>query len=319
GSYTVSAQAFRGDGSTSQLTEVKINVVDELPKTEPTATQPQPTVQPTNTIAQVQTTAVPTTSVPQNAATNTTAPTVPTATATANGVTVRIVKGGMNVRRGPSTNFEPPLGVLPGEQDVPVKAANMDATWFKITFNGADAWISSATNLVTVVSGDVNSLPREPGPPIPTLAPTIAPTSPPAATAGATAGSGGTSGANLVISNFVLDPADPFCNRTAQMRANISNAGNAATATGGFVVLVTENTDGSNRQTMGAVQIPVMTAGQQNFLIALDFKDTFVSNRADGVKRAILIIDPNNQIPESNDNDNTSAPDEFALGVPCDP
>jgi hypothetical protein len=100
------------------------------------------------------------------------------------------------------------------------------------------------------------------------------------------------------------------------MRANLSNVGNAPTATGGFVILAVENTDGTNRQTLGAAEIPVLTAGQSNFLVALDFRDTFVSNRGDGIKRAIVIIDANNQIPEGNDNNNTSSV-EFALGVPC--
>lgn len=321
GEYTIEVIAFRGNGAASAPATVKINVVDDLPATEaPTATEviPTNTVQPTNTTVVAAVSPTQNQSVP--VATATTDSSVPAATATSAGVTVRVVRGGMNVRRGPSTNFVPPLGVLPGEQDVPVLAANPNATWFKIMFNGAEAWISSDPSLVTVVSGDVSSLPRESGPPIPTLAPaTLAATAIPTGVGATPETPATTNGANLVVANFVLDPADPFCNRNAQMRANISNIGNEATASGGFVVLVVENTDGTNRQTLGAVEIPILAAGQQNFTIALDFKDPHVSNRGDGIKRAFVIIDPNNQIPESNENDNVSAADEYALGVPCDP
>lgn len=336
GEYTVTVTAYRADGSASQPATVRINVIEGLPTTQPTHT-PQPTITrqaptATFTIAPVETDDTEDTDPSDETdeagstggAGDTDATDAPADTASGNDVVLRIVQGGINVRRGPSTNFVPPLGVLTG--DVTALAANTSLTWFKINYQGGEAWITGDESLVTVISGDPASLPRESGPPIPTLAPPTATTAPPAtgpgmstvAPTGAATGSatGSATGADLVVSNFVLDPKDPFCNQPAQMRANIANIGNAATATGGFVILAVENTDGSNRQVLNAVEIPVLAAGASNHLVVIPFQDTHVSNRGDGIKRAIVIIDANNQIPEANDNNN-SASVEFALGVPC--
>ncbi len=337
GEYTVTVTAYRADGSASQPATVRVNVIESLPTTQPTDT-PQPTItrpapSATFTIAPVETetddTGEPDSSDETDDAGSTGGtgdtgnpnPTdAPADTGSGNNVMLRIVQGGINVRRGPSTNFVPPLGVLTG--DIPALAANTSLTWFKINYQGGEAWITGDESLVTVISGDPASLPRESGPPIPTLAPPTATTAPAATGPGMSTIAptsdtpGSTSGADLVVSNFVLEPKDPFCNQPAQMRANIANIGNAATATGGFVILAVENTDGSERHVLNAVEIPVLAAGASNHLVAIDFRDTFTSNRADGIKRAIVIIDANNQIPEANDNNN-SASVEFALGVPC--
>jgi hypothetical protein len=339
GEYTITVTAFRADGSSSQPASVQISVIEGVPTSQateevaqPTATRTTPTatstLSPTETEDASSETVRSSTDEADSVSTDE-ADADPSSDTTAEApagddVVIQIVEGGINVRRGPSTNFNPPLGVLTGE--VTALAANNNLTWFKISYQGGEAWITSDENLVTVVNGDPEGLPRETGPAIPTLAP---PTAPPA-TATPTAGSSlstavatgtGTStgtgtGADLVVSNFVLDPKDPFCNQPATMRANISNIGNAATATGGFVILAVENTDGTNRQTLGAAEIQVLAAGQQNYLIELPFRDTFTSSRGDGIKRAIVIIDANNQIPEGNDNNNT-AQVEFALGIPC--
>ena len=335
GEYTITVTAYRADGSASQPATVRVNVIEGLPTAQPTET-PQATI--TRQVPTATSTLAPTETEPDETedeantdtpddgedtdATDAPDDTSDTADTASGDVVLRIVQGGINVRRGPSTNFVPPLGVATG--DVTALAANTALTWFKINYQGGEAWITGDESLVTVISGDPASLPRESGPPIPTLAPPTNTPAPATATAGpgmSTAAptgqaTGSATGADLVISNFVLDPKDPFCNQPAQMRANLSNIGNAATATGGFVILAVENTDGSNRQTLGAVEIPVLQAGASNHLVAIDFRDTFTSNRGDGIKRAIVIIDANNQIPEANDNNNSSSV-EFALGVPC--
>jgi hypothetical protein len=343
GEYTITAIAYRADGSGSQPASVQINVIEGVPTSqvteevaEPTATRQVPTATATLAPTDEETEEASSETADEERSTDEadsstdegssdTGSTNEAPAADSDDVVIQIVEGGINVRRGPSTNFVPPLGVITG--DVTALAANTSLTWFKINYQGGEAWITGDESLVTVISGDPESLPRESGPPIPTLAPSTAPPAATATTGGGLSTAGPTSavtgqptgtgtGADLVVSNFVLEPKDPFCNQPAQMRANLSNIGNAPTATGGFVILAVENTDGSNRQTLGAAEIPTLTAGQQNFLVALDFRDTFTSNRADGIKRAIVIIDANNQIPEGNDNNNTSSV-EFALGVPC--
>lgn len=305
GQHVLGVTAFRANGEASQPTSVTVDVLAELPSratatftaAPATATSSLPTA--TNTSAQPTNTPAPT---------NTLAP-----DATATLAVPRVVSRGVNVRRGPGTNFEPPVGVLAVGETADILAFNSDATWFRIRFGSGDGWVFR--NIVDV-EGNIDNLPREAGPatPIPptaTTAPAVQPT------ANATGGGGGsTSGANLMIDNFVLSPKDPFCNQNAQALINIGNNGTAATSTGGFISIATENTDGSNRQVLGTVEIPVISAGQHNFLVVIDFKDTNQSNRGDGIKRSLIIMDANNQIPESNDNDNT-ATGEFALGVPC--
>jgi hypothetical protein len=268
GEYTVTVTAYRADGTSSPPATVQINVIEGVPTsqateevTEPTATRLVPTA--TATLSPTQSETEDETSTDETDSNSTEEASTESgdddntgeaSSADSDDVVIQIVEGGINVRRGPSTNFQPPLGVVTGE--VTALAANNSLTWFKINYQGGEAWITGDESLVTVVSGDPESLPRESGPPIPTLAP---PTAPPAATA--TAGgalstaaptgqvtgqpTGSASGADLVVSNFVLEPRDPFCNQPAQMRANLANIGNAATATGGFVILAVENTDGT--------------------------------------------------------------------------
>jgi hypothetical protein len=297
--------AFRANGEASQPASVTVDVLAELPS-RATATFTLAPATATSSIPTATNTSVQPTNTP--APTNTVAP-----AATATLAVPRVISRGVNVRRGPSTNFEPPIGVLAVGETADILAFNSDTTWFKIRFGSGDGWVFR--NIVDV-EGNIDNLPREAGPatPIPptaTTAPVVQPT------AIATGGGGGTtSGANLVIDNFVLSPKDPFCNQPAQAQINIGNNGTAATSTGGFISIATENTDGSNRQVLGTVEIPVINAGQHNFLVVIDFKDTNPSNRGDGIKRSIIIMDANNQIPESNDGDNT-ATGEFALGVPC--
>lgn len=310
GSHSISVVVFRNDGSASATAATSIEVVAELPVV---SNAQNDTATPTNTLAaQSAPSATPTT----QQATNTPAPsatpqaTTPAATATSDSPIA--VGRGVYIRRGPSVNFEPPLGVLGVGESAPIIGLNTDDSWLKIRYGDGEGWVFKN---FTDIQGDISGLPREAGPatpipPTPTTAQVVQPTAAPGTT------SVPSSGANLIVENFVFEPKDPFCNQNAQAKVNIGNIGNQATGTGGFVVLAVENTDGSNRQTLGSAAIPVIEAGTRNFLVIIDFKDTFTSNRGDGIKRALILIDPNNQIPESNDNDN-NATNEFALGVPC--
>jgi len=301
GQHTINVSAFRASGEASAPASVTVDVVAELPRQQTaTFTSAPATATPTSLPA------TPTSSLP----TATTAPSnTPTTAASATSAVPRVISRGVNVRRGPGTNFEPPIGAMAVGETADILAFNADATWFKIRFGSGEGWVFR--NIVDV-EGNIDNLPREAGPatPTPTTAPAVQPT------ANATSGGGSTSGANLIIENFVFSPKDPFCNQNAQAQINIGNIGNQATGVGGFISVATENTDGSNRQVLGTVEIPTLNAGQRNFLVLIDFKDTNVSNRADGIKRSLIIMDANNQIPESNDQDNV-AQGEFALGVPC--
>jgi hypothetical protein len=327
GTYRISVIAYRGDGSSSQPAEVQINVVDQLPELDATDTPA-----PTNTAAP--TTAAPTQQ-PQTVANTQSAPetgdeenaeaeqdTDPTAAPTDDRVVVRVVPGGMNVRRGPSTNFVPVVGVLVGESEVPVLAANQNGTWFKIQFNGADAWISSDSSLVTVISGDPKSLPVESGPPIPTLAPptAIPATAAPAnTTAPGTTPSGGGSGANLVITGFELRQGSRpvntiFINEPATAFIKVKNTGNQATATGFFVILRIVNKSDGGFKLEEAAPYSLTLQPNEEVIINVPFTDKAGAGLE---KAAAAFVDENNQVPESNESDNGSPfAITYVLGAP---
>jgi hypothetical protein len=339
GNYTVSVIAYRGDGTSSQPATVQINVVDglaeptETEEPAPTQTTPPPTA--TNTQA-----APPTTNAPAAEVDNTSteeadadagtggeaAAATEEAAASSDEVVVRVVRGGMNVRRGPSTNFVPPVGVLVGETDVPIIAANQDGSWYKIKFQGADAWISSAANLVTLVSGDPSTLPIEQGPPIPTLAPptaipaTAAPlaTTAPGTTPGATvAAPTGGDGPNLVVTGFELRQGSRpvntiFINEPAVAFIKVKNVGNQP-ATGFFAVLRIVNKDDGGFLLERATAVNSLAVNEE-IIVQVPFTDEAGPGL---VKSAAAFVDLNNQVPESNEQDNGSTfAIEYVLGVP---
>lgn len=332
GTYTIMVMAYRADGSSSQPATVQVNVVDELPQTDPTET-PEPTmteeVNPTEAAPQtVANTPAATSS--SNVATgdgdNATeeANPEPTTAPTDDGVVVRVVQGGMNVRRGPSTNFVPPVGVIVGESEVPVLAANRDGTWFKIQFQGGDAWISSAANLVTVISGDPETLTREEGPPIPTLAPPTATTAPaiatiaPGTTPGTPPPASGGDGSNLVITGFELRQGSRpintiFINEPASALIKIKNIGTQPVTTGFFVLLRIVNKTDGGFLLEEAASVTSLAAGEET-IVQVPFTDRAGPGLT---KSAAAIVDSNNQLPESNEGDNNSPfAIEYVLGVP---
>jgi len=77
------------------------------------------------------------------------------------------IDGTVNVRRGPSQAFEPPLGVLQAGDSVPILGLNTAGDWFKIAYQGGEAWLSAGLSVVRV-EGDITNLPREAGPATPT-------------------------------------------------------------------------------------------------------------------------------------------------------
>ncbi|MCU0481176.1 MAG: SH3 domain-containing protein [Anaerolineae bacterium] len=70
-----------------------------------------------------------------------------------------------NVRRGPSRDFDPPLGVLQAGDSAPILALNQAGDWLKISYQGGEAWVFGE---VVRIEGDTTNLPRESGPAVPT-------------------------------------------------------------------------------------------------------------------------------------------------------
>jgi hypothetical protein len=77
------------------------------------------------------------------------------------------VNDNINIRRGPSTAFNPAIGVAKAGDSFPIIGLNNDASWYKIIYQGAEAWVSAGLAAIRV-EGDTTNLPREAGPATPT-------------------------------------------------------------------------------------------------------------------------------------------------------
>ena len=334
GTHVIQAVAYRADGTESLMASVTINVVDELPSratatTEPTDTGPAATS--TNTLAA--TVAVAATSTSETSSSAPTAqPTVgvsinPTSAGTSSAVstgapsnTAPIAKfeGVVNVRSGPSTNFEPPLGTFQAGQQTEILSQNNDGTWFKVKFATGEGWIFAQ---ITKTEGDIASLPREAGPPIPTarpatatpIAPVVQPTSAPSQP---TTPPVTTDGANLVVVNWEMRMLagnrpvnDIAVNQQAIAFVRVRNAGNQP-ASGFFAVLTIVNSSDNGAKIVEAGSSVGIAPGEEQ-VIQVGFTDNAAAAGTGRV--AVVRLDENNQVPETNENDNASSPISYTL------
>lgn len=340
GTHTISVTVFRADGSASEPATVSITVLAELPELiENDAQATEETDDEGNTVAAATASGNNTspTSVaarPSNTPTIEVAAEEPTVEATevaaepteeAPAATRPVAKtraGGLNVRRGPSANFVPALGVLAGNQTVDILAYNPNGTnppgtWYKIPFGGGEGWIFSG---LVDMEGDLNAVPVETGPAIPTLAPpTAAATAVPAASA--TAGGGSTSGVNLVLNvvEFRLvtpganDGNNIFANEAAFARVTVTNNGTAAPTADVYVVVAIANKADANAGGVVARSpqpIGLLAPGQT---VTVDIP--FTDNTQAGVeRRAVILVDPNGEVAETNESDNSAIRD-YILGA----
>lgn len=338
GAHIVEVRVFRADGTASEPVSVTYNVVEDLP----TAVPPTPT----NTVAPTQessptatntvppTTAAPTTqsaattqpttstggvtistsTAPAGATTQpTNAPAATTAATAAGAPPTASFEGLVNVRRGPSTNFIPPIGTFNAGDTTEILSLNTNGTWLKVRFAGGEGWV--LRELVNT-EGDLNALPREAGPPIPTLPPATAvpptsavqPTTAPGSTAAPTTSAPAGNGANLVITGFELrqinggTPAnDISINQPSIAFVRVRNAGNQP-APGFFVVLTIVNVTDGGFLLAEATPVNGLAAGEE-ILVQIGFTDMAGQGLQ---KRAVATADQNNQVTETNENDNNS-------------
>lgn len=287
GSHSISVIAYRADGSSSSPQSVTISVIANQPTgatgatNAPTLSSANSQTLPTATLAQQlsQPTSPPQPAVPSQ-------PTNPPASPTPSTPTASFSQG-VNVRRGPGLVFDPPIGAFAAGQTTDILAVNPAGSWYKVRYGGGEGWVFAA--LVTA-AGDVASLPRDPGPPVPTSTP-IPPTQPPPPPA---------TTANLVAGIVELQPGQPVCAQTFNVGLDVANLGNEPTASSGTVSLEdVRSADGSVQQTtIGGY--PVLQP-QQTFRVNMPLT---VSTWYNEEHTIILIIDPNNQIPETNESDN---------------
>lgn len=169
GAHSISAQAFRSDGTASAPAIISITVIEAPPTDipEPTATPTtvpeQPTEEPTEEPE-------PTEAEPEPTDT----PTGPRATTSA----------GVNVRSGPSTFYQVIGGLIAGTE-LELTGRNADSSWFRTPYGLSEGWVYGP---LLTLAGDTASLPviNVPPPPPTPVPPTavpptsIPPTAPPA-------------------------------------------------------------------------------------------------------------------------------------------
>jgi uncharacterized protein YraI len=229
----------------------------------------------------------------QTQPTNTPAPTTPPATPTSSRPQVT-TRQGINVRSGPGTNFNPPIGSLAANTTVDLLARNPAGDWYKIRYYNGEGWVFSG---LVDVSGNITSLPVEAGPPTP-LPPTPVPVVPTSPAAPAPA----TSGANLVAGNWRFDPpGDPVCGQTFNIFFDVANLGSEATTVSGSVRVVdVRQADGSQQgNTVGGFGIiqPGQTVNVGPIPLTIS---TYYNEQ----HRIILTINADNAVPESTTGDN---------------
>ncbi len=299
GAHTIDVTAYRADGSNSAPATVEINVMARDDAT--TTRQPSATAAATNATRQSSTESSSTEDAETQAQVQSQdtdsqagdATSAPEPTADNSGSPTATFAQGINVRRGPNLAFNPPLGAFAAGQSAEILAMNTDGTWYKVRYGSGEGWVFAA---LTEASGDVASLPREAGPPIPTAAPptAIPPTSPPAATAAPA------SSANLVAGIVVLTPSQPTCQQTFNVGLDVANLGSQPTSASSTIsVNDVRSADGTSQQTtVGG--FPVIQPGQT---VRIDMPFT-VSTWYSEEHTIMLIIDPNNEIPETEEGDN---------------
>ncbi|MFN8371714.1 MAG: Ig-like domain-containing protein [Anaerolineae bacterium] len=268
GEHTASVTVFRADNSSSAPAAVTFNVLAQAAlaeETEAPDTSNQTTGGGTTggTTGGGQATQAPTTAPTQAEPTAVPATDIPAATATPSGPMLT-TNTGINVRSGPSTLFNPPLGGLAAGATSAILATNPARDWYKIQYFNSDGWVYSG-NVTT--SGDLSNLPIEQGPPLPTAAPTtvVLPTA--TTGTGTTTGGTGANGANL-IANAPSFSVTPFCGVGYTISVNIVNTGNQPTGTGFFVIARVTGT-GDTYPIEVNTAVSAIIQPQQNFVAQL--------------------------------------------------
>ncbi len=310
GTHVIGVTAFRADGSSSDPVSVTVNVVaqsaaqqqtqptlestaasttEQTQQTQPTATATTPPTQAQPTSGESGQVVLPPSATPRAVAST---PTQAQAASPTSNVPMASFSQPINVRRGPGTNFEPAIGVFQAGQTTQIIGINPARTWFKVRFGTGEGWVFGQ---LTTVSGDITNLPVDAGPPTP-IPPTPTPVPPTAIPATAAPASN----ANLVAGIVVLEPSTPRCGETFTVGFDVANLGTQATSASGIVALRdVRASDGSIQQeTIGG--FPVIQPGQ-TFRVVMPLT---VSTYYNEDHRITLTIDPQNQIPETENGDN---------------
>lgn len=304
GQHTISVVAYRNDGTASEPKSVTINVVAEAPSSNDTSsTGGENDVQPTtqviattdnstnNSSQNVQASPTPTTPPPSD----TPAPTSVPASNTPSVPMARMLQG-VNVRSGPGLVFNPPIGSLAANDQAEILAVNRDNTWYKIRYYNGEGWVFA--QLVST-TGNLSSLPIDPGPPTPVptnTPPPPPPTAPP-------------SQVNLVVANIQTIPHPLVCNQASEIQVTVRNDGSAASTNGGLISIRAIRVSDGQELARTESPFPALQPGQTHTAGAFLTVSTYVGE----LQRIIVTVDHTNQVPESNENDNARNDADYAL------
>lgn len=293
GAYTLAVLAFRADASSSAPASVTINIISA----QPTAGDQATTAPADDGAAQSAPTNTPGGAANPPATATTAPPTAVPATATvaASPTPSRpqaTTRQGIFVRAGPSTLFNPPIGSFAAATTTDVLARNPAGDWYKVRYFNGEGWVFAQ---LVDVSGDLSGLPVENGPPVPTLTPVL-PTAIPATPVPPTAASN----INLVAGLIRIDPSPANCGQTFTVSVDVANFGTSPVSGGSILITDVRAADGSEQgRTFGAFGTiqPGQTVNSGPIPLTIS---TFYEED----HRIVAVIDNNNAVPETNENDN---------------
>lgn len=197
-----------------------------------------------------------------------------------------------NVRGGDGTNY-PIIASLTQGQQVPIVGISARGTgWFQVRLpSGQIGWMAPS---VVTPAGNLANVPFvQPPPPPATPTPTPVPVTPTPASA-----------VNFVAGNMNVAPFPPTCNQPFNVTLDVANFGNIA-STGGVVTLTDARASDGQLPVSQTVNLPAINPGQ-TVNIAFTLTTGVFFNE---VHRLTAVIDPLNQIVESNKADNTRTTD----------
>jgi hypothetical protein len=308
GNQTIQVQVTRTDGVTSAIEQVQVEVRGRVVPTAtftPTSDATATSVIPPTEAAPAQPTTQPTTAdqgaAPQQPVVEQPVVEQPAATATSSAPRVR-VKQGANVRSGPSTAFDPPIGALPTGAEADILAQAPGGAWLKITFYNNSGWISTST--VDVV-GDLASVAVEAGPPTPQ--PVVQQPAPNPQQPAAPAQPAG--GADLVVDGTPNINPHPFiCGESSEVYVVVKNVGSArAEASRLFLRDVKDGqTQSQTEANVGALEPGASTTVGPMYLSV----SAFVGE----AHVTVVIVDAGSSIAEANETNNTFTSQPYTLG-----
>ncbi|MCY3781255.1 MAG: hypothetical protein OXG78_13160 [Chloroflexi bacterium] len=200
-----------------------------------------------------------------------------------------------NVRDGDSTFYRIVGGLHEGDTAKIKGISSFGTGWFYIELDsGRRGFIHP--NIVRA-EGDLSALPRINPPPLPPTAipqPTAIPVP--------------STGANLRITHVQIDPHPATCNEAYEIQVTVVNDGNAPASRGALVEVRDSRADGAGRVTTG-IGITALAAGETR---------TFTGHLTqvqyyEELHHINLIVDVNNEIAETNENDNQYATAPYIL------